>query len=115
MFAGTNCKQLSENTIIANSRFFGGDLSQVPKKAMTIGIRTLMESAEVMIMVMGDKKALALQQCMEGAISQAWPITALQMHTNAIIVADEAACGELKMKTYRYFTELEDEYTHIGK
>lgn len=44
---------------------------------------------------------------MEGGISQMWTISALQMHPKAIIVADEAACAELKVGTYRYFKDIE--------
>ncbi len=104
--SGTNEKQLDLNTREANSRFFGGDLSQVPERALTVGIKNLMDSREALIMVTGPKKALALRECVEGAVSQAWPITALQLHPRAIIVADEAACSELRLKTYKYFKNM---------
>jgi glucosamine-6-phosphate deaminase len=103
--SGTNEKRLDLNTREANSRFFGGDPDQVPRRALTVGIKNLMDSREVLIMVTGPKKALALRECVEGAVSQAWPITALQLHRRALIVADEAACSELRVKTYKYFKE----------
>ena len=109
----TRDKQLDMNTLVANSRFFDNDVTQVPKSAITVGIKTLLEADEVLIMVKGDKKAFALRQCMEGAVSHEWPVTALQMHPKAIIVADDAACIELKVKTYKYFKELNDEYSYI--
>ena len=62
---------------------------------------------EVLIMVNGHNKARALQQAVEGAVNQMWTITALQMHPKGIIVADEAACAELKVGTYNYFKDIE--------
>ncbi|UQZ90441.1 glucosamine-6-phosphate deaminase [Deltaproteobacteria bacterium Smac51] len=115
LMSSTRDKQLDVNTRLANSRFFGGDISQVPKSALTVGVKGLLDAREVLIMITGAKKALALCQCMEGAVSQAWPITALQLHPKAIIVADEEACGELKVKTYRYFKELQDEFSYIDE
>jgi glucosamine-6-phosphate deaminase len=113
--SGTNQKQLDLNTRQANSRFFGGDLSRVPQSALTVGIKNLLDSREVLIMVTGPKKALALRECVEGAVSQAWPVSALQLHPGAIVVADEEACAELKVKTYRYFKELRDEFSSIDE
>lgn len=115
IMGGTNEKVLDMNTRLANSRFFGGDVSQVPERALTIGIKTLLDSREVLIMVTGLKKALALRECVEGAVSQAWPVSALQLHPRAVVVADEEACGELRVKTYRYFTDLRDEFSSIEK
>jgi glucosamine-6-phosphate deaminase len=74
-----------------------------------------MEAEEVMILVSGVKKAVALQQALEGSVSHLYTITALQMHKKAIIVADEEACLELKLKTYKYFLEIEDEFSYIDK
>ncbi len=109
----TRDKELNKNTILANSRFFDGDVSLVPKAAITVGAQTLLDSKEVLIMISGHRKALALHNCLEGAVSHLWPVSVLQFHRKAIIVADEDACVELKVKTYRYFKELEDEYSHI--
>lgn len=109
----TRRKHLDENTRAANSRFFDGDINQVPHSALTVGIKTLLDAREVLIMISGAKKALALRECVEGAVSQAWPITALQLHPHALIVADEEACCELKVKTYNYFKQLRDGFSHI--
>ena len=56
----TRVKSLTTDTIIANSRFFNNDISQVPKTALTVGIGTIMDSEEVMILVNGHHKARAL-------------------------------------------------------
>jgi glucosamine-6-phosphate deaminase len=109
----TRDKELDRNTIAANSRFFGGDTSMVPKSAITVGTQTLLDSEEVLIMITGDKKSLALYNCVEGPVSHVWPISILQVHKKAIIVADEAATMELKVKTYNHFKELEDEFSYI--
>ncbi|OAV70537.1 Glucosamine-6-phosphate deaminase [Bacteroidales bacterium Barb4] len=103
----TRAKTLTADTIIANSRFFNNDASQVPKTAVTVGVATILDAKEVLIMVNGHSKARALQQAVEGAVSQMQPITALQLHPKGIIVADEAACAELKVGTYHYFKDIE--------
>lgn len=110
----TRDKELNQNTLNANARFFNNDISQVPKSAITVGIDTLNAANEVIIMITGEKKALALHHALEGGVSHLWPISILQFHKKAIIVADESATGELKVKTYRYFKELKDEYSNIA-
>lgn len=103
----TRVKTLTTDTIIANSRFFDNDLNKVPKTALTVGVATVMSAREVMILCSGYNKALALQQTIEGAVSQQWTVTALQQHPHGIIVCDELATSELKVKTYRYFKDIE--------
>lgn len=103
----TRIKTLTTDTIIANSRFFDNDINQVPKTALTVGVATVMDAREVMILCNGHNKARALQQAIEGSVNQMWTITALQMHPHGIIVCDEAACDELKVSTYKYFKDIE--------
>ncbi|MBC5830630.1 glucosamine-6-phosphate deaminase [Vibrio metschnikovii] len=105
----TRIKTLTEDTRIANSRFFDGDISQVPKYALTIGVGTLLDAEEVMILVTGHNKALALQAAVEGCVNHMWTVSALQLHPKAVIVCDAPATQELKVKTVKYFTELEAE------
>ena len=103
----TRVKTLTTDTIIANSRFFDNDINKVPKLALTVGVGTVMDAREVMILVNGHHKARALQAAVEGPVTQAWTISSLQTHRHGIIVADEAACEELKVGTYRYFKDIE--------
>lgn len=103
----TRIKTLTEDTIIANSRFFNNDVNQVPQFALTVGVGTLLDAEEVLILVTGYNKALALQACVEGAINHMWTISALQMHKHALVVCDEPATQELKVKTIKYFKQLE--------
>ena len=103
----TRKKELTTDTIIANSRFFNNDINLVPKTALTVGVGTVMDAKEVLILVNGHNKARALQHAVEGGVSHMWTISALQMHQHGIIVCDELACGELKVDTYRYFLDIE--------
>lgn len=103
----TRVKTLTQDTIIANSRFFDNDINKVPKTALTVGVATVLEASEVLIIVNGHNKARALQHAVEEGINHMWTISALQMHPKGIIVCDEAACEELKVSTYRYFKDIE--------
>lgn len=105
----TRIKTLTEDTRIVNSRFFGGDVNQVPKLALTVGVGTVMSAKEVVILAVGHKKARALRHAVEGSFSHAWTITALQIHPKGIIVCDEAATDDLKVSTYKYFKDIEKE------
>ena len=105
----TRIKTLTEDTRIANSRFFGGDVSLVPKYALTVGVGTLLDAEEVMILVTGHAKAQALEAAVEGNINHMWTISCLQLHAKAVVVCDEPATMELKVKTVKYFRELEAE------
>lgn len=103
----TRVKSLTTDTIIANSRFFDNDLTKVPKTAVTVGVGTVMDAREVMILANGHNKARAIREAVEGPVSQRWTITCLQMHPHGIIVCDEEACDELTVGTYRYFKDIE--------
>ncbi len=103
----TRMKTLTQDTIIANSRFFEGDVDLVPKTALTVGVGTVMAARSVLLIVNGHNKARALRHGVEGSISQMWTISALQLHPHAIIVADDDACAELKVQTYKYFLDIE--------
>ena len=103
----TRVKSLTTDTIIANSRFFDNDLNKVPKTAVTVGVGTVMDAREVMILANGHNKARAIREAVEGPLSQRWTITCLQLHPHGIIVCDEEACDELTVATYRYFKDIE--------
>lgn len=103
----TRSKELTKDTIIANSRFFGGDLNKVPKTSLTVGVGTVMDAKEVLILVNGASKARALRHAVEEGVNHMWTISALQMHRRGIIVSDEDATLELKVGTYRYFKDIE--------
>ncbi len=103
----TRVKSLTTDTIIANSRFFNNDINLVPKTALTVGVGTVMHACEVVILANGHNKARAIAAAIEGAVTQMWTISVLQMHRKGIIVCDEAACAELKYGTVNYFKDIE--------
>ena len=103
----TRVKTLTTDTIIANSRFFNNDINLVPKTALTVGVGTIMDSKEVLILVNGHAKARALYHAVEGSINHMWTVSILQMHQKGIIVCDDAATAELKVGTVNYFKDIE--------
>lgn len=107
----TRTKDLNMSTVIANSRFFDGDINKTPRLALTIGIDTVMQAKEVLIMVKGLAKAPAVFQAIEGSVSSMCPITALQYHRKALILCDELASYDLRVKTVKYFETMRDEYS----
>ena len=90
----TRIKTLTQDTRIANARFFDGDLSRVPATALTVGVGTIM--------------ARALQAAVEGGVNHMWTLSCLQMHPRGIIVCDEDATVELKVGTVKYFRDIEE-------
>jgi glucosamine-6-phosphate deaminase len=109
----TRVKTLMDSTRLANSRFFEHDPENVPQQALTVGVATVMDAEEVMILAEGYHKALAVYHAIEGSINQMWTISALQMHPRAILVCDESATSELKVKTVRYFKQMQDDWSGL--
>ena len=103
----TRVVTLTQDTREVNSRFFGGDPNAVPARAMSVGVGTVMDSREVMILAFGPKKARALASAIEGPMSHYNTVSAMQNHPAGIIVCDEAAIGEVKVNSYRYFKAVE--------
>lgn len=110
----TRDKELNLDTRIANSRFFGNDIDRVPRLALTVGVGTVMDSREVLIIVNGHNKARALHHVVEGSISQMWTASAIQMHKRAMVVCDEAATYELKVGTFKHFLDIEKENLSVA-
>ena len=103
----TRIKTLTPDTIAVNSRFFGGDISQVPTQALTVGVGTVLDARKVLILATGPKKARALRHAIEGSYNHQWTLSALQIHPAGIIVCDDPAAEELRVATYRYFKNIE--------
>ena len=104
----TRIKTLAKETIVANARFFGNDISQVPTQALTVGVATVMDAREVMILITGVHKAFALHKAIEDGVNHMWTVSAFQQHAHTIFVCDEDATMELKVKTVKYFKGLMD-------
>lgn len=109
----TRVKTLAYDTVRANARFFGGDITKVPKMALTVGVGTVMDAREIVVIITGAHKALALHECIEKGINHMWTVSSIQMHPRSCIVCDEDATLELKVKTVRYFKGLMDVHTKM--
>ncbi len=103
----TRLKTLTKDTIIANSRFFDNDVTKVPKMALTVGVKTVMDAEEVLIIINGYKKARALAKVVEEGVNHMWTVSALQLHPKGLIVCDDEATYELKVGTVQYFKDIE--------
>lgn len=103
----TGIRYLSSKTKIINARFFSNNPQLVPARALSIGIGTITESQEIILLANGEAKAKALKATIEGPLSSGCPSSAIQMHNNALIVCDDAACAELETGTYSYFRDME--------
>ncbi|GMU84836.1 MAG: glucosamine-6-phosphate deaminase [Ignavibacteriales bacterium] len=103
----TRVKTLTRDTIIANSRFFENDELQVPKTALTVGVKTVLDSEEIMVLISGHSKARALAKVVEEGVNHMWTVSALQLHPKSIIVCDDASTAELKVGTVNYFKDIE--------
>ena len=86
----TRVKTLAYDTILANSRFFDNDVDKVPRMALTVGV-----------IILGARKALALQRCIEQGVNHMWTLSSLQLHPHPMIVVDEDATLELQVKTVK--------------
>jgi len=105
----TRVKTLTSGTKTANARFFEGDMTKVPGTALTVGVGTVMDAREVVIIVCGRGKARALKAVVEDGVNHIWTLSCLQMHPKAIIVCDEDATEELRVGTVKYFKDIERE------
>ena len=85
----THVQELTEDTINVNSRFFE-DISEVPTKALTIGLKTIFDAKEVIIMATGPKKSKAVKCASKETVSTDCPASMLQTHNNAYIICDKS-------------------------
>ena len=105
----TRVKTLNMDTILANSRFFQNDITKVPKTALTVGVKTVLDAEEVLIIISGLTKSRALAKVVEEGVNHMWTVSALQLHPKGLIVCDEASTNELKVGTVKYFKDIESE------
>lgn len=96
-------KTLAQDTLEANARFFDNDINKVPNEALTVGVGTVMDAKEVMILITGSHKAFALYKAIEEGVNHMWTVSAFQQHPRTIILCDEDATMELRVKTVKYF------------
>ncbi|XP_051822616.1 glucosamine-6-phosphate isomerase 1-like [Antechinus flavipes] len=109
----TRVKTLAMDTILANAKLFKGDFSKVPPLVLTVGVATIMDAKEVMVLITGAQKALALYMAIEKGINHMWTVSALQKHPRTVFVCDEDVTLELKVKTVKYFKGLMDVHNKL--
>ena len=97
----TRVMDLTYDTLLVNSRFFDNDVNKVPKQAMSVGVATVTDAREVLVLAFGHKKARALQMAAEGPLSHTCTLSSIQNPPNGVIVPDALAAGPLKVHTYR--------------
>lgn len=92
---GTHCVELAESTIKANARFFDS-IEDVPTKAYTMGIQTIMKAKKILIIVSGKDKAEIVKQAFFGDVTPRVPASILQLHHDVTVVGDEDAFSLIK-------------------
>jgi glucosamine-6-phosphate deaminase len=95
----TRVKALTPTTIKQNAEFFGGE-EKVPRRAITMGVGTIIEARRCLLLATGEAKAGVIARAVEGPITSMVTATALQLHPRCTVVVDEAAANELKEKEY---------------
>lgn len=92
----THCVDLQESTIEANKRFFAS-ADDVPRKAYTMGIGTIMRAKKILVIVSGEDKAKIVKKAFEGSVTPKVPASILQMHGDVVLVGDEAALSQITL------------------
>ena len=95
----TRIRTLTQKTREDNARFFGA-VSDVPRHCITMGIGTIMDAREIVLLAFGERKANAIRQVVEGPISAMCPATVLQLHAKATVLIDKGAASRLRLKEY---------------
>ncbi|MGO0577812.1 glucosamine-6-phosphate deaminase [Ornithinimicrobium panacihumi] len=96
----TRSKSLTGQTRRDNARFFDGDVDQVPTLCVTQGIGTILDAGHLVLIALGEGKAEAVRELVEGPISALWPATALQLHRHVTVILDDGAASRLRLRDY---------------
>jgi glucosamine-6-phosphate deaminase len=95
----TRVKTLAKETIRDNARFFS-DPQKVPRLAVTMGVGTILEARQCLLVAFGESKAAAIRDTVEGPITARITASALQLHPKVVVVLDELAAGSLARRDY---------------
>src|SRR6185295_10931821 len=106
----TRLKTLTAETVRDNSRFFGNE-SEVPRLAITMGVGTILESRQCLLLAAGESKAKAVHNTIEGPVTAQVTASALQLHRDVITVVDEEA-GRL-LERRNYYREVEQAQSQL--
>lgn len=105
----TRLKTLTKETLQDNARFFDG-VDQVPRFAITMGVGTILEARNILLLASGRGKAEAVAQCIEGPVSAQVTASALQLHRNVHVILDAEAASQLeRIDYYRWVYEQKSE------
>jgi glucosamine-6-phosphate deaminase len=96
----TRDKALTPTTLKQNAPMFGGDPEKVPKRALTMGVGTILDARELLLLVTGAAKAEILARAVEGPITAVVSASAIQLHPSCKVIVDEDAAGKLKGRDY---------------
>ena len=80
----------------------------MPKTALTVGVKTVLDADEVLVIISGHGKARALHMVVEEGLNHMWTVSALQLHPKGIIVCDDDATYEMKVGSVLYFKDIEE-------
>jgi len=112
----TREKALTRDTLERNSEMFGGDPGKVPRRAITMGVGTILESKRCVLLATGREKAEILAKAVEGPITSMISGSALQLHPHCTIVVDEDAASKLhEVEYYRWIFNNEPEWQEFRK
>jgi len=100
LMSRTRDKTLTPTTRAQNAAMFGGDPEQVPKRALTMGVGTILDARELLLLATGAAKAAILAQAVEGPITAMVSASAIQLHPRCKVVVDEAAAARLQGREY---------------
>ena len=100
LLSRTRDKTLTPTTRRQNAAMFGGDPAQVPSRAMTMGVGTILDARELLVLVIGAAKANILARAVEGPITAMVSASAIQLHPNCKVIVDEDAARELQGRDY---------------
>ena len=95
----TRVKALTPTTLKQNAAFFGGE-EKMPRRAITMGVGTILDSRRCLLLATGESKAEVIAKAVEGPITSMISATALQLHRRCTVIVDEAAASQLKEKDY---------------
>ena len=99
----TRDKVLTPTTRAQNAAMFGGDPERVPARALTMGVGTILEARELIVLATGPRKAAVVARAVEGPLTAMVSASALQLHPDCKVVLDEDAAAELQGRDYYDF------------
>jgi glucosamine-6-phosphate deaminase len=107
----TRDKSLTPDTIAVNSTLFGDEPQRMPRRAITMGVGTILDAREIILLATGPRKAAIMAMAVEGPVTSMVSASALQLHPACKVIVDEAAGADLKAKDYyRWIFENEPEW-----